>query len=66
MYTNNANVAVIKSYCYCSYCQSSIFLCADWSKPCHVPVHKTSCSLHAFARRPPVNNEIFIDRSTVE
>ena len=27
---------------------------ADWSKPYHVPVHKTSSSLHALARRRPV------------
>jgi uncharacterized protein YifN (PemK superfamily) len=29
-------------------------------------VHKTSCSLHALARRQPVHNETFIDRSIIK
>jgi hypothetical protein len=37
---------------------SLIFLFAGWSKPYHVPVHKTSCSaLQALARVQPVNNK---------
>ena len=53
-----------------SFCHSSVFLFADWSKPYHVPVHKTSCSpscsLHALARGQPVHNETIIDRSIKE
>jgi hypothetical protein len=49
-----------------SKCQSSIFLFADWSKPYHVLVHKTSCSLRALARGQPVNNEAIIDRSKIK
>ena len=40
-----------------SKCQSSSSLFADWTKLYHVPVHKTSCSLHALARGQPVNNK---------
>jgi hypothetical protein len=36
--------------------QNSIFLFADWTKPYHVPVHKTSCSLYALVKKP-VNKE---------
>ena len=35
---------------------------ADWSKPYHVPVHKTSCSLLALMRGPVNNREVKIPR----
>ena len=47
MFLNIINIFIIIIY---SKCQSSIFLFADWTKLYHVPVHKTSCSLHVLVR----------------
>jgi hypothetical protein len=58
-------IHVISKIIICSKCQRSIFLFANWSKPYHIPVHKMSCSPHAFARGQPVNNETIIGRSII-